>query len=139
MDKLYRNLQILGKVPKYGRITRSHNGVIALEGTCFYMGAKRFFYAEGRHQTLHDLTTIVSDADDKVSAILDSRYFQTQCSEGDALWSDLSTLQSLAVNASMGIQNLQATYAADLTLEAELEVVRTKLHKIISKMETSSK
>lgn len=137
MDNLLRNLQILGKVPKYGRIKRSLNGVIALEDNVFYTGAKRYLNAEGRLQTLHDIKTIVADSEDKVTAIVNSRFFNTQCLEGDELWKDLNALQTLICCAMGGIENLKATYAADLTVEAELEVVLMKLQRVSIKIETA--
>lgn len=138
MDILLRNLQILGKVPKYGRIKRSHNGVIALEDSAFYTGAKRYVNAEGRLQTLHDIKTIVADAEDKVTAIVNSRYFNTQSIEGDELWRDLTALHSLISSAMTGIENLKATYSPDLTVVAELEVVVMKLQRVFSKVEDAN-
>ena len=137
MDILLRNLQILGKVPKYGRIKRSLNGVIALEDNTFYTGAKRYVNSEGRLQTLHDIKTIVADAEDKVTAIVNSRFFNTPSLEGDELWKDLNALRTLITCAMGGIENLKATYAADLTVEAELEVVLMKLQRVFVKVETS--
>ena len=138
MDVLLRNLQILGKVPKYGRIKRSHKGVIALEDNSFYTGAKRYVNTEGRVQTLHDIKTIVADAEDKVSAIVNSRYFNTQSIEGDELWRDLNALHGLISCAMAGIENLKATYSSDLTVVAELEVVVMKLQRVFSKVEDAN-
>ncbi len=138
MDILLRNLQILGKVPKYGRIKRSHNGVIALEDNSFYTGAKRYVNAEGRLQTLYDIKTIVADAEDKVTAIVNSRFFNTQSIEGDELLRDLHALHGLITCAMTGIENLKSTYSADLTIVAELEVVLMKLHRVSSKVEEAN-
>ena len=138
MDILLRNLQILGKVPKYGRIKRSNNGVIALEDSAFYTGVKRYVNAEGRLQTLHDIKTIVADAEDKVTAIVNSRFFNTQSIEGDELGRDLTALHNLITCAMTGIENLKATYSPDLTVVAELEVVVMKLQRVFSKVEDAN-
>ena len=134
MERLVRNLQIIGKVPKYGRLRRSIDGVVALEDSTFYTGSKRFLRSEGREQTLRDIRSIVAETEERVVGILDSRYWGTGAPEGDELWRDLSALAALVEGAIIGVENLKITYSPDLTIVAELEVVVMKLRRVSSKL-----
>ncbi|CAK0775850.1 hypothetical protein CVIRNUC_004312 [Coccomyxa viridis] len=134
MDVLLINLQILSKVPKYGRLKRAVNGLISLEDAAVFTNLKRWVLADGRHQSMADIRRIVDDAEERVLALLDSRFLGEASEEGRCVDAKLTNLYNALSGAVHGMESLSTTYAADLTLVAELDIVMVKIEAVLQRI-----
>ena len=134
MDVLLINLQILSKVPKYGRLKRAVNGLISLEDAAVFTNLKRWVLADGRHQSMADIRRIVDDAEERVLALLDSRFLGEASEEGRCEDAKLTNLYNALSGAVHGMESLSTTYAADLTLVAELDIVMVKIEAVLERI-----
>lgn len=134
MDTLLINLQILSKCPKYGRLKRAVNGLISLEDASRWTDVKRWLLADGRHQTMADVRRIVADAEERILALLDSRFLGETSEEGRCVEGKLTNVYNALSGAVHGMESLSTTYAADLTLVAELDIIMVKIEALLERI-----
>ena len=73
-DKLFINLKILSKIQKNGRISRSSDGIIALEHETFYQSLKRFVTSDSRRQSVFEINSIINETIECMSNIVNSKF-----------------------------------------------------------------
>lgn len=133
------NLCILSKIEQNGRISRSHNGVIALEPATQYRCVMRLLRLDGRRQNLLDIKTIIMIASEKVDAMLESKYFENNYPDEQTQYQrrleDLKLLRNGLEGSQGGIQNLMTTYAGDATIVAELDMQLVKIASVLKKID----
>ena len=137
------NLCILSKIEQNGRISRSQNGVIALEPATQYRCVMRLLKFDGRRQNLLDIKNIILIATEKVDALLESKYFENKypderCELHRRLES-LTLLRNGLEGSKGGIQNLMTTYAGDSTTVAELDMQFAKIASVLKKIDSHTK
>lgn len=134
------NLCILSKIEQNGRISRSHNGVVALEPATQYICVMRLLRLDGRRQNLLDIKSIITIATEKVDALLESKYFENKYPDEQSAFQrrleDLKLLRDGLEGSQGGIQNLMTTYAGDATIVAELDMQLVKITSVLKKIDT---
>lgn len=135
-DKLFINLRILSKIQKNGRVSKSINGVISLESNVFYQSIKRFLSQDSRQQTVHEIRSIVADAIECGTSIVNSRHLvsgwnvpidhvEKEIRRG--LVKDLVRLTEELKSAQLGISNLVFTYQEDPNTVSQLDICIMKI------------
>lgn len=128
-DKLLVNLRILSKIPKNGRITRSIDGVIALETNGYLISVKRFLTADSRKQTLIEIDKIINSCVSKFKEILQNGF-----KDKDKTNELLLILCNEIKNSTVGIENLKTTYQDDQSMVSHLDIFLLKIHTIINEI-----
>lgn len=130
-DKLLINLKILSKIQKNGRITKSYNGIISLEGSSFYQSFKRFVTNNSRKQAIYEINSIISEAIDTFNTLLNCKYLNRNYSNTDEyirICEDIELLLSEFVNAKNGIDNLYFTYQNDYNISSQIDIILLKIN-----------
>lgn len=127
-DKLLVNLRILSKIPKNGRITRSIDGVIALENYGYLISFKRFLTADSRKQTLIEIDKILSSSISKFKEILQKNVDREKTKEL------LAILQKEIENSTVGLENLKTTYQDDQSMVSHLDIFLLKIQTLVSEI-----
>lgn len=136
-DKLFINLKILSKIQKNGRITRSSDGVIALENESFYQSVKRFVTSDSRKQAIFEINSIINETIDCLNNIVNSKFMNKMYSNTDEYYRNCETM-SLILNefssARVGIENLKFTYTSDANTSSQLDILIIKINSSIKDM-----
>ncbi len=133
-DKLYINLKILGRIQKNGKITRSYDGIIALETDSFHQCVKRFMRYDSRKQSIFEINSIINECFNILHNLLNLKHMQQKysyTSEYMKTCEDIYTLVKHLEEACLGISNLKFTYINDINIEAQLEIIITKINNTI--------
>lgn len=130
-DKLLVNLRILSKIPKNGRITRSIDGVIALENYGYLISFKRFLTADSRKQTLIEIDKILSSSISKFKEILQKNVGHGSHEKTKEL---LAILQKEIENSTVGLENLKTTYQEDQSMVSHLDIFLLKIQTLVSEI-----
>lgn len=133
-DKLLINLRILGNVQKNGRIARSYDGIISIEGDTFYQSFKRFLTNDSRRQAIQEITSIMNECSDIMKFITTSKAMSMELAHTDEFFKGCENLNILLKEmrgAKNGIENLKFTYAEDINVVSQLDVVILKFSNII--------
>lgn len=138
-DKLLINLKILGKIEKNGKISKSCDGVIALETDSYIQSLKRFINSDSRRRAIHEISSIITEAFSVLNHLMNSRYLieEKETFEYTNIIGFISLLLSELESAKLGIQNLQFTYITDLNVSSQLDIIIMKIDCVIS--ETNKK
>lgn len=133
-DKLFINLKILSKIQKNGRISRSSDGIIALENETFYQSIKRFVTSDSRKQSVFEINSIVNETIECLNNILNSKYTNKMFCNTDEYYKNCETidliLQELS-SAKIGIDNLKFTYTNDANVSSQLDILIIKINSSI--------
>lgn len=148
-DKLFINLRILSKIPKNGRISRSSNGIVSIENDNTYssklqQAIRRFFTNDSRKQSVFEINSIINECIECLTVLLNSKYMNEniwkESNEGQL--SDITansrehykrTCEELGLvlselnAAKTGIENLKFTYAHDVNIASQLDVIILKI------------
>lgn len=133
-DKLYINLKILGRIQKNGKITRSYDGIIALESDSFHQCIKRFMRYDSRKQSIFEINSIINECFNILHNLLNLKHMQqkySNTSEYLKTCEDINTLVKHLEEACLGISNLKFTYINDINIEAQLEIIIAKINNVI--------
>lgn len=133
-DKLYINLKILGRIQKNGKITRSYDGIIALESDSFHQCIKRFMRYDSRKQSIFEINSIINECFNILHNLLNLKHMQqkySNTSEYLKTCEDIHTLVKHLEEACLGISNLKFTYINDINIEAQLEIIIAKINNVI--------
>ena len=83
-DKLLINLRILGKIQKNGKISRSSDGIIAIENESFYLSIKRFVTSDSRKQSIFEINSIINETIKILESTINSKYLnKTYCNSNE--------------------------------------------------------
>lgn len=130
-DKLLINLKILSKIQKNGRIAKSHNGIISLEGTSFYQSVKRFVTNNSRKQAIYEINSIINEAVDTFNTLINSKYMNKHFNQSDEYIRGCEDLELVILeftNAKRGIENLHFTYQNDHNISSQIDIVLLKMN-----------
>jgi len=133
-DKLFINLKILGKIQKNGRISRSIDGVIALENESFYQSIKRFVTNDSRRQSVFEINSIINETIDCMNHIVNSKFMNKMYSNTDEYYKNCEDLNLLVKELALsktGIENLKFTYSADPNVNSQLDILMIKIESSI--------
>lgn len=136
-DKLFINLKILSKIQKNGRISRSSDGIIALENETFYQSIKRFMTSDSRRQSVFEINSIINETIDCMHNIVNSKFMNKMYSNTDEYYKnceDLALLLREITAAKVGIDNLKFTYSADANVNSQLDILIIKIDSSIKDM-----
>jgi len=137
-DKLFINLKILSKIQKNGRISRSSDGIIALEHETFYQSIKRFVTSDSRRQSVFEINSIINETIECMSNIVNSKFMNKMYSNTDEYYKNCETLGLLLkelTSAKTGIENLKFTYSADPNVNSQLDILIIKINSSIKDMQ----
>jgi hypothetical protein len=133
-DKLFINLKILSRIQKNGRITRSTNGIIALENESFYQSIKRFITSDSRKQAIFEINSIVNETIQCLNNIVNSKFMSKMYSDTDEYYKNCENMDLILkelINAKIGIENLKFTYTADANISSQLDILIIKINSSI--------
>ena len=137
-DKLFINLKILGKIQKNGRISRSTDGIIALENESMYQSIKRFITSDSRKQSVFEINSIINETSDFLNSIINSKYMNKFYYNTDEYYKNCESI-SLILNelkfAKMGIEHLRFTYEGDANIASQLDIIILKISSIVKDIE----
>lgn len=123
IQKLLVNLKIISKIQKHGRLAKSRQGYLQLEEEQYFQCVRRMWNNDNRYANLKELDLVVSEAINKVNAFM------------DLIGNPHGSLQTMEVLcnelqlASVGIENLKTTYAADAYMVSELDIIILRIDK----------
>lgn len=136
-DKLFINLKILSKLQKNGRLSRSSDGIIALENGTFYEPIKRFVTSDSRKQTVFEVNSIINETIKAMEHIVNSKYSNKMYCKSNEYYKNCVNL-SLILNelklAKNGIDNLKFTYKSDINIGSQLDILIVKIDTTIKDM-----
>lgn len=133
-DKLLINLRILGNVQKNGRIARSYDGIIAIEDETFYQSFKRFLTNDSRRQAIQEIASIMNECSEIMKFITTSKAMSMEFAHTDDFFKGCENLNILLremKRAKIGIENLKFTYAEDINVVSQMDVIILKFSNII--------
>lgn len=133
-DKLLINLRILGNVQKNGRIARSYDGIITIEGDNFYQPIRRFLSSDSRRQAIHEITSIMNDCITTTKNIIGSKSMNMELAHTEEFFKgceNLSIILKEMKGARVGIENLKFTYADDINIVSQIDVIILKFSNLI--------
>ena len=137
-DKLFINLKILGKIQKNGRISRSTDGIIALENESMYQSIKRFITSDSRKQSVFEINSIINETSDFLNSIINSKCMNKFYYNTDEYYKNCESI-SLILNelkfAKMGIEHLRFTYEGDANIASQLDIIILKISSIVKDIE----
>ena len=134
-DKILINLKILSKIPKNGRICKSHNGLISLEVDSMTQSVRRFIRNDSRQQSILEINSIIDESIELLYSLLRSKYINEQFIETDEYRQHVENLEILLsemISAKAGIDNLRFTYENDQTIISKLDIILLKLTSAIN-------
>jgi hypothetical protein len=137
-DKLFINLKILSKIQKNGRISRSSDGIIALENETFYQSIKRFVTSDSRRQSVFEINSIINETIECMTNIVNSKFMNKMYSNTDEYYKNCENLNLLLkelISAKVGIENLKFTYSADPNVNSQLDILIIKMNSSIKDMQ----
>lgn len=137
-DKLFINLKILSKIQKNGRISRSSDGIIALEHETFYQSLKRFVTSDSRRQSVFEINSIINETIECMNNIVNSKFMNKMYSNTDEYYKNCETLSLLLKELSAaknGIENLKFTYSADPNVNSQLDILVIKINSSIKDLQ----
>jgi hypothetical protein len=137
-DKLFINLKILSKIQKNGRISRSSDGIIALEHETFYQSIKRFVTSDSRRQSVFEINSIINETIECMNNIVNSKFMNKMYSNTDEYYKNCETLGLLLKEltlAKIGIENLKFTYSSDPNVNSQLDILIIKINSSIKDMQ----
>jgi len=133
-DKLFINLKILSKIQKNGRISRSYDGIIALENENMYQSFKRFFTSDSRKQSIFEINSIIVEAIECLNNIINSKYMNKIHCNTDEYYKSCEYMTILLYElegAKIGIDNLKFTYLIDANTASQLDIIHIKMSSAI--------
>jgi hypothetical protein len=137
-DKLFINLKILSKIQKNGRISRSSDGMIALEHETFYQSLKRFFTSDSRRQSVFEINSIITETIECMNNIVNSKFMNKMYCNTDEYYKNCDTLSLLLKelsSAKVGIENLKFTYSIDPNVNSQLDILIIKINSSIKDLQ----
>lgn len=139
-DKLYINLKILSKIQKNGRITRSYDGIIALESETSFPGLKslkRFVSSDSRKQSVFEINSIITECIEYLTNLIQNKYMnKSQCNTDEYYKNceDLCLILNELEQSKSGIENLKFTYSTDLNIGSQLDIILLKINSTLKDM-----
>jgi hypothetical protein len=133
-DKLLINLKILSKIQKNGRISRSYDGIIALENDAVYQPLKRFLTNDSRRQAVFEINSIVTECIDTLTYFSNSKFMTKECCYTDEYLRTCENMHLVLSEmelARTGIVNLKFTYQADPNIASQLDIIVLKMNTAI--------
>lgn len=133
-NKLLVNLRIIGNIQKNGRICKSFNGIIALESNSKITSLKRTLYGDSRIQTLHEINSIITDCENSLTSIYNSKYLTSIYKSTEEYFlscEDINAIITEITLAKMGIENLKFTYIEDINTSSQLDVILMRIKNIL--------
>lgn len=130
-DKLYINLKILSKIQKNGRITRSYDGIIALESEVFFKSFKRFVSSDSRKQSVFEINSIITECTEYLNNLIQNKYMDKNHCNSDEYYKnceDLTLILNELEQSKTGIENLKFTYSTDLNIGSQLDIILLKIN-----------
>lgn len=130
-DKLLINLKIISKIQKNGRITRSSDGIIALENESFYQSIKRFITNDSRKQAIFEINTIVNETLECLANIINSKFMNSMYCNTDEYYKNCENMELILkemILAKNGIENLKFTYTSDANVSSQLDILVIKIN-----------
>ena len=121
VDSLIANLKVLASVPNGGRLC-VRKGQLAVEHTSHYQCVSRFVYGDSRDTTIAHIRNAIAGVVQIAHGIM--------AQGADIDWKSLWTLDRLSAEMELceaGLRNLRATYAADSSTVAALQVLSERL------------
>lgn len=138
-DKILLNLKIISKIPNYGRVRRDKNGVITLETNDMFTPMRRYFFSDGREQSVVDIMNIVVSAFSEIRNIVQghiSIQSEAQC-YAERMYIAKALIRELSACKS-GLFNLQNTYTDDVKTTAAIDMVCDKIDSFMATMRVSN-
>lgn len=136
-DKLFINLKILSKIQKNGRISRSSDGIIALENENFYQPLRRFVTSDSRKQSVFEINSIINETVDCLNHLVNSKFMNRMYSDTDEYYKNCENMRLILnelVAAKVGIENLKFTYTSDANVSSQLDILGIKINSSIKDM-----
>jgi hypothetical protein len=136
-DKLFINLKILSKIQKNGRISRSSDGIIALENETFYQSLKRFITSDSRKQSVFEINSIINETIECLNNIINSKFMNKMYSNTDEYYKNCENMVLILRelnNAKIGIENLKFTYSSDANVSSQLDILVIKINSSLKDM-----
>ena len=134
-DKLLINLRIISNIQKNGRIKRSMDGIISLDGDyMFYQSIRRFLNNDSRKQSVFEINSVITECHEKIKEIINNRYMNNQNSNKEEFIQNTELLHLIyksLKNALEGIKNLKFTYIDDHNTVSQLDIIILKIQNIL--------
>lgn len=141
-DKILLNLKIISKIPNYGRVRRDRHGVITIETSDMFTPLRRYFFSDGREQSVVDIMNIVLSAFTEIRSIIHDmpNYGNGRGMEGhdnvDSMFFAMSLIRELKA-CKLGVSNLRNTYANDVKTTAGIDMIIDKIDSFMTSMKTT--
>jgi hypothetical protein len=150
-DKLFINLRILSKIPKNGRISRSSDGIVSIEndnayGSKLQQAIRRFFTNDSRKQSVFEINSIINECIEYLTTLSNSKYMNENIWKTDSdsvansreqykrICEELGLVLVELTSSKIGIDNLKFTYANDVNIASQLDVVIIKIQGTLKDM-----
>lgn len=133
-DKLLVNLKILSKIEKNGRIARSTSGIISLESNAFYQSVKRIVSHDSRSQSVFEIQSIITEAQEKIDSLLESKYLKCLSPEYIRICEILKLLVNELPGTIKGLENLRFTYKSDVYTESQIDIILINVKSVLKNL-----
>jgi hypothetical protein len=150
-DKLFINLRILSKIPKNGRISRSSNGIVSIENdnsysSKFQQAIRRFFTNDSRRQSVFEINSIINECIDCLNVLSNSKHMNENIWKNNLeansnsreqykrICEELELVLTELTSAKGGLENLKFTYANDVNIASQLDVIILKIYGALKEM-----
>lgn len=141
-DKILLNLKIISKIPNYGRVRRDRNGVITIEASDMFTPFRRYFFSDGRDQSVADIMNIVVSAFSEIRDILREISHLGSCRGKEAQTVDLMfTVRALIrelIACKLGVANLRNTYTDDVKVTAGIDMILDKIDSFLASIKPTT-
>jgi hypothetical protein len=130
-ETILLNLKIIGMIPRNGRVKRSSNGTITLEGDNILVPLKRYFLADGRRNTISDMNSILNETGSQIKLLLGNTNVVDVCykltEENRHIMLQITNIYKELEKSIDGIENLKVTYRDDVKTSALLDLILSKI------------
>ena len=135
LDSDLENLFIVGSVGP-GRRLRHSNGKLCVDEHGVLSGTIRRLMCEGRERTIFSIRQLLQSAGERVALMGESRLLDAKgsTSEHVRMHQRLTMLDRALRHCSRGIDGLKATYAADASAQAALDLTQQVCQGLIEKV-----
>ena len=126
LDTILIHLKILSRLKANERIA-SHDGMVSLDPSRIAQPMMRWLRGETRDKNLNMIHTLIENGIHATRLLEAQRGDATTHATRERLGMDVKRLATSLTNAQKGLANLKATYNADATVQARLDIYIEKI------------
>ena len=137
IDETILNLKILSNIKKNDKLITNTN-ILEIDSPNILQGINRWYYNENRELTLKKLNNICENTFKITDYILNNEKDRNISNEKNILQYNNNEIFQLLIyemtNSLNGLSNLKATYANDISISSQIEILKKKITMKIEKL-----